>query len=189
MRSTRSARGSRSPPTRWPSCLPPRARSGLPVKLHADQLSDTGGAALAARFGALSADHVEHTGEAGARAMARCRDRGRAAARRLLFAAGDPAPTRGHVSRGRRADGGGDRRQSRHLAAAGATAGAEHGLRSVRTDTGGGAGRNDPGGRPGLGPDGPRRHPCRRCAPTSQYGASSGRPSSVTGWACSRSSC
>ena len=43
---------------------------GLPVKLHADQLSDTGGAALAARFGALSADHVEHTGEAGVAAMA-----------------------------------------------------------------------------------------------------------------------
>ncbi len=43
---------------------------GLPVKLHADQLSDTGGAALAARFGALSADHVEHTGETGVRAMA-----------------------------------------------------------------------------------------------------------------------
>jgi imidazolonepropionase len=43
---------------------------GLPVKLHADQLSDGGGAALAARYGALSADHVEHSGEAGARAMA-----------------------------------------------------------------------------------------------------------------------
>ncbi len=43
---------------------------GLPVKLHADQLSDGGGAALAARYGALSADHVEHTSEAGVRAMA-----------------------------------------------------------------------------------------------------------------------
>ena len=43
---------------------------GLPVKLHADQLSDGGGAALAARYGALSADHIEHTGEAGVRAMA-----------------------------------------------------------------------------------------------------------------------
>jgi imidazolonepropionase len=43
---------------------------GLPVKLHADQLSDLGGAALAARFGALSADHLEHTSEAGVRAMA-----------------------------------------------------------------------------------------------------------------------
>lgn len=43
---------------------------GLPVKLHADQLSDMGGAALAARFGALSADHLERTSEAGAAAMA-----------------------------------------------------------------------------------------------------------------------
>ncbi len=43
---------------------------GLPVKLHADQLSDLGGAALAAEFGGLSADHVEHTTEAGVRAMA-----------------------------------------------------------------------------------------------------------------------
>jgi imidazolonepropionase len=33
---------------------------GLPVKLHAEQLSDQGGAALAARFGALSCDHLEH---------------------------------------------------------------------------------------------------------------------------------
>jgi imidazolonepropionase len=44
--------------------------AGLPVHLHADQLSDTGGAALAARFGALSADHLEHAGEAGIAAMA-----------------------------------------------------------------------------------------------------------------------
>lgn len=43
---------------------------GLPVKLHADQLSDGGGAALAARYGALSADHIEHSSEAGVRAMA-----------------------------------------------------------------------------------------------------------------------
>lgn len=43
---------------------------GLPVKLHADQLSDGGGAALAARYQALSADHIEHTIEAGVRAMA-----------------------------------------------------------------------------------------------------------------------
>jgi imidazolonepropionase len=47
------------------------AAEGLPVKLHADQLTDLGGAALAARFGALSADHLEFTGEAGAAAMAR----------------------------------------------------------------------------------------------------------------------
>ena len=44
---------------------------GLPVKLHADQLSNLHGAALAARFAALSADHLEHTDEEGAAAMAR----------------------------------------------------------------------------------------------------------------------
>lgn len=43
---------------------------GIPVKLHADQLSDGDGAALVAEFGGLSADHVEHTSEAGVRAMA-----------------------------------------------------------------------------------------------------------------------
>lgn len=44
---------------------------GLPVKLHADQLSNLNGAALAARYGALSADHLEYTDEAGAVAMAK----------------------------------------------------------------------------------------------------------------------
>jgi imidazolonepropionase len=43
---------------------------GLPVKLHADQLSDLGGAALAARYGALSAEHLEYASDAGAAAMA-----------------------------------------------------------------------------------------------------------------------
>ncbi|HKH33010.1 MAG TPA: imidazolonepropionase [Beijerinckiaceae bacterium] len=46
-------------------------RHGLPVKLHADQLADNGGAALAARFSALSADHLEYTSEEGAAAMGR----------------------------------------------------------------------------------------------------------------------
>jgi imidazolonepropionase len=46
---------------------------GLPVKLHADQLSNLGGAALAAEFAALSADHLEHTDGAGVAAMARAR--------------------------------------------------------------------------------------------------------------------
>ena len=43
---------------------------GLPVKLHAEQLSDSGGAALAAGFGALSCDHLEWLSEEGAAAMA-----------------------------------------------------------------------------------------------------------------------
>ena len=48
------------------------ARSlGLPVKLHADQLSDLGGAALVAEFGGLSADHIEYSSEEAVRAMAR----------------------------------------------------------------------------------------------------------------------
>ncbi|HVI54745.1 MAG TPA: imidazolonepropionase [Luteibacter sp.] len=43
---------------------------GLPVKLHAEQLSDLGGAALVAHYGGLSADHLEWTSEEGVRAMA-----------------------------------------------------------------------------------------------------------------------
>lgn len=48
-------------------------RLGLPVKLHADQLSDGGGALLAAEAGALSADHLEYASEDGAAALARSR--------------------------------------------------------------------------------------------------------------------
>jgi imidazolonepropionase len=46
------------------------ARLGLPVKLHAEQLSDQGGAALVARCRGLSADHLEHVTQAGVAAMA-----------------------------------------------------------------------------------------------------------------------
>lgn len=45
-------------------------RLGLPVKLHAEQLSDQGGAALAAEQGALSCDHLEHLSGTGIEAMA-----------------------------------------------------------------------------------------------------------------------
>jgi imidazolonepropionase len=49
-----------------------RARQlGLPVKLHAEQLSDLDGAALVAEYGGLSADHLEYLSESGIRAMAR----------------------------------------------------------------------------------------------------------------------
>lgn len=44
-------------------------RLGLPVKLHAEQLSNMEGAALAARYGALSCDHIEHLSETGIAAM------------------------------------------------------------------------------------------------------------------------
>ena len=46
------------------------AALNLPVKLHADQLSDSGGAALAAEFNALSADHIEYTNQSGVEALA-----------------------------------------------------------------------------------------------------------------------
>jgi imidazolonepropionase len=45
-------------------------RLGLPVKLHAEQLSNQGGSALAAQFGALSCDHLEHLDDAGIAALA-----------------------------------------------------------------------------------------------------------------------
>lgn len=43
---------------------------GLPIKVHAEQLSNCGGAALAASFGALSADHLEHLDDIGVAALA-----------------------------------------------------------------------------------------------------------------------
>lgn len=46
-------------------------RAGLPVKVHAEQLSNQHGAALAARYGALSADHLEYLDDAGVAAMAK----------------------------------------------------------------------------------------------------------------------
>ena len=52
-------------------CFEAAHKLGLPVKLHADQLSDLGGAALAAAHAGLSADHLECTDEAGVDAMAR----------------------------------------------------------------------------------------------------------------------
>ena len=73
---------------------------GLPVKLHADQLSNLHGAALAARFGALSADHLEYTDEAGVAAMARGRHGRGAAARRVLFHARNASARRSTCSGG-----------------------------------------------------------------------------------------
>ena len=45
--------------------------NGLPIKLHAEQLSDLGGAALAAEYGAMSADHLEYLSQGGVDAMAK----------------------------------------------------------------------------------------------------------------------
>jgi hypothetical protein len=121
------------------ACSRPRA-ARLPVKLHAEQLSDQGGAALVARYGGLSADHLEHLSPQGA-------PRWRAPARWRCCC---PAPTTscarrhaaaGAAARGRRAAGGGHRLQSRHLAHDFAAAGDEHGLHPVAPDAAGSAAR------------------------------------------------
>jgi imidazolonepropionase len=52
-------------------CLEAARRLGLPVKLHAEQLSDAGGAELVAEFGGLSADHLEYLSDSGIGALAR----------------------------------------------------------------------------------------------------------------------
>lgn len=57
-------------PTQIRKVLDVAVELGLPVKLHAEQLSDQGGAALAAEYGALSAEHLEFVGEDGIAAMA-----------------------------------------------------------------------------------------------------------------------
>ena len=123
-------------------------RVRLRAHVHAGQLSDMGAAELAARYGALSADHLEYLSEDGARALAPCCGHcGGALAGRLLHACGKPP-----------------RRRCRLLRAAGvpmairptaipetspvhvAPAGAQHGLQPVRIDARGGGLR----GRPAL---------------------------------------
>jgi imidazolonepropionase len=66
---TDSAIGFTPEETGW--VLDAARKVGLPVKLHADQLRDDDGAALAARHGALSADHIEYASSTGVAAMAR----------------------------------------------------------------------------------------------------------------------
>ena len=59
MQSMRSARRSASRRQQTERVFQTAQRAGLPVKLHAEQLSDQGGAQLVARYGGLSADHLE----------------------------------------------------------------------------------------------------------------------------------
>ena len=92
-------------------------RHGLKVKLHADQLSNLGGAALAARFGALSADHLEYTDEAGAEAMAKAGTVAVLLPGAYYFIRETQGAARRGLPPSRRADGGRHRLQSRHLAA------------------------------------------------------------------------
>ncbi len=138
------------------------ARHGLRTKLHANELGSTGGAALAAELGCVSADHLLFCDDAGGQGAGRRRHGGGAAARHQL-----PAPHRpgrpGAGAAGRRGDDGpGDRLQPRHLLLRVDAAHGRAGLRPRRAHPRGGrAGRHRrrrPGGRAGRqgGPARPR---------------------------------
>ena len=103
MPSMRSARTSPSPRRRRASFSRPPGDSGLRAHVHAGQLSDMGAAELAARHGALSADHLEYLSERGARALGPGRHRGGAVARRLFHLAADYSASGISVARRRRA--------------------------------------------------------------------------------------
>ncbi len=159
------------------------AQAGLPVKLHADQLSDCGGAALAAEFGALSADHLEHANDIGMTAMARagtvavllpgafyCLRETRVPPIARLRAHGIPVAIATDCNPGTLAG---------HLAAADA----QHGLHAVPAHAGRGSCRRHAERRPRARPGRSRPARSRRRAPTSRYGTSASPRSLPTRWA------
>ncbi len=109
-------------------------RAGLPVKLHAEQLSDQNGAALAAQYGALSADHLEHLSTKRHRGDGRGRDGGSVASCGVLFLARHARAADRRAARCRRSDGGRHRLQSWHVADDFTAADHEHGLYVVSLD-------------------------------------------------------
>ncbi len=114
---------------------------GLPVKLHADQLSDLGGAALAARFRALSADHLEYTSETGVRALAEAGTVAVLLPGAFYFLRESRVPPVQLLQGPRRPDRGGDRLQSGFRADDLAPARAQHGVHAVPPHARRGAGR------------------------------------------------
>ena len=115
---------------------------GLPVKLHAEQLSNLHGAALAAEFGALSCDHLEYLDDEGIAAMAAAGHRRDAASRRVLLLRETQLPPVEAAVCGR-ADRDRDGSQSGLVAGALAAADDEHGVHAVSAHPGGGIRRGD----------------------------------------------
>jgi imidazolonepropionase len=76
------------------------AEAGLGVKVHAEQLSHSGGAALAARVGAASADHLEHATDGDLRALAAAGTVGVVLPGASLVLGGPPPPGRRHLEAG-----------------------------------------------------------------------------------------
>ena len=119
-------------------------RLGLPVKLHAEQLSNQGGAALAARYGALSADHLEHLDEAGAAALARANTVAVLLPGAYYTLRETQAPPIDLIAQARRGDGRRHRLQSRHFADDLYIARAQHGGDAVSPDGRGVSDRRHP---------------------------------------------
>ncbi len=164
-RSTPSARGSPSRPRRSRRVFERARGRGLPVKLHADQLSNC----TARRWRPSSARSRPIISNTPTRRASR-RWRAPASSRcccpaPIYMLRETQAPPVDAVPPARRADGGGDRLQSRHLAADLAAAGDEHGRDSVPPD-----GRRVPGRRHARG--GARARPRRRKSARSKPGKS-----------------
>ena len=167
-------------------------RYKLPVKMHAEQLSNGGGTALAARHHALSADHLEFLDEAGVAAMKEVGHGRRAAAGRVLLHPRDAIAAFGFAAALRGADRDFDRQQSRHVAHHLAAADDEHGDHAVPHDRARSAARRDVacGARARQG--GPARLAAKPGArPISRCGRSIRWPSWLTGLGvrCARESC
>ena len=151
--------------------------AGLPVKLHADQLSDTNGAALAAEFGALSADHLEYASEAGIAAMARSGTVAVLLPGAFYALRETRLPPVATLRAHRGADGSRDGLQSGNLAGDLDAAGAEHGVHVLSPDAGGSPRGRDPARR-ARARSGRSRHACGRAAGRSRVrGKSTRRPS------------
>jgi imidazolonepropionase len=125
---------------------------GLPVKLHAEQLSDSGGAQLAAEFGALSCDHLEWLSTEGAAAMASAGCVAVLLPGAFYFLRETRLPPIAAAARAQRAHGGLHRLQPRQLAVHLAAADAQHGLHAVPPDARRSAGRCDAPRRARAGP-------------------------------------
>jgi imidazolonepropionase len=131
---------------------------GLPVKLHAEQLSNQNGAALAAAFGALSADHLEHLDAAGIAAMAEAGTTAVLLPGAFYFVRETRAAAHRGPARRRRAAGPGHRLQPRHLAPDQPAADDEHGRHPVPDDRRRMPGRRHARGRAGDRSAGQRRN-------------------------------
>nr|BFE92161.1 hypothetical protein GCM10020185_26970 [Pseudomonas brassicacearum subsp. brassicacearum] len=124
---------------------------GLPVKLHAEQLSSLHGSSLAARYQALSADHLEFMTEDDAKAMAESGTVAVLLPGAFYFLRETQLPPmealRKHGVKNRR----GQRPQPRHLAGVVVAPDVEHGLHLFPDDPGRGPGGGDDSCGPGLG--------------------------------------